>query len=98
MRLPHVLHYGALPEGAPNAYSAPMTKLLDQALEAVRRLPAESQDEIARLLLHLAQGDDEPEEIDPAHLPAVLEGLEQVRRGEFASDEEVEAAFRSFEA
>jgi hypothetical protein len=92
-----VHQYRTLPYGSPNAYPASVTKLLDQALEAVRQLPAESQDEIARLLLHLAQGDDEPEEIDPAHLPAVLEGLEQVRRGEFASDEEVEAAFRSFE-
>jgi hypothetical protein len=74
-----------------------MTKLLDQALEAVRQLPAESQDEIARLLLHLAQGDDEPEEIDPAHLPAVLEGLAQAERGEFVTDAELEAAFRGFD-
>ena len=73
-----------------------MTKLLEQALDAVKQLSPESQDEIARLLLHLAQG-DEPEPIDPDHLPAVLEGLGQVRRGEFATDEEVEAAFRRFE-
>jgi hypothetical protein len=74
-----------------------VTKLLDQALEAVRQLPAESQDEIARLLLHLAQGDDEPEEIDPARLPAVLEGLAQAERGEFVTDAELEAAFRGFD-
>jgi predicted transcriptional regulator len=74
-----------------------MTKLLEKALEAVRQLPAESQDEIARAMLHLAQTDDEPEQIDPAHLSAVLEGLAQAKRGEFASDEEVEAAFRRFD-
>ncbi|HEX8165859.1 MAG TPA: hypothetical protein VF601_08735 [Beijerinckiaceae bacterium] len=75
-----------------------MTKLMEQALDAVKGLSPESQDEIARLLLHLAKGDEEPESIDPDHLPAVLEGLGQVRRGEFATDEEVEAAFRRFEA
>jgi hypothetical protein len=57
-----------------------MTKLLEQALEAVRRLPAESQDEIARAMLVLARGDEhEPELIDPAHLSDVLEGLAQAQ-------------------
>jgi hypothetical protein len=74
-----------------------MTKLLDKALEAVRRLPSEEQDEIARTILHLATGDGEAEPIDPAHLPAVLEGLAQARRREFATDAEVEAAFRRFD-
>ena len=74
-----------------------MTKLLDQAIEAVRRLPADSQDEIARLVLDLAKEEGKPEPIDPAHLPTVLEGLAQARRGEFASDAEVEAAFRRFD-
>jgi hypothetical protein len=74
-----------------------MTKLLEQALEAVRRLPSHSQDEIARAMLTLAGNEGEPEPIDAAHLPAVLEGLGQARRRQFASDEEVEAAFRRFE-
>ena len=39
----------------------------------------------------------EPEEIDAAHLPAVLEGLAQAKRRQFASDAEIEAAFRRFE-
>jgi hypothetical protein len=74
-----------------------MTKLLEQALEAVRRLPPDSQDQIARTILHLAANDGEPEPVDPAHLPAVLEGLAQAKRRELASDAEVEAAFRRFE-
>jgi hypothetical protein len=74
-----------------------MTKLLEQALEAVRRLPPESQDEIARAILHLAAGDSEPEPIDAAHLPAVLEGLPQAKRREFATEAEIEAAFRRFD-
>jgi DNA-binding TFAR19-related protein (PDSD5 family) len=74
-----------------------MTKLLERALEAVRRLPPENQDEIARAMLLLASSGDAPEEIDAAHLPAVLEGLAQAKRREFASDAEVEAAFRRFD-
>jgi predicted transcriptional regulator len=74
-----------------------MTRLLEEALDAVRQLPPENQDEIARLLLRLAKGQEEPEPIDPDHLSAVLEGLRQIRRGEFATDEEVREAFRRFE-
>jgi DNA-binding TFAR19-related protein (PDSD5 family) len=74
-----------------------MTKLLEQALEAVRRLPPESQDEIARAMLHLATSNGTPEAITPAHLAAVLEGLAQAQRREFASDVEIEEAFRRFD-
>jgi hypothetical protein len=74
-----------------------MTKLLEKALEAVRQLPPDSQDEIARAMLNMAGGDGEPEEIDPAHLSEVLESLAQAKRREFATDAEVEAAFRRFD-
>lgn len=73
-----------------------MTKLLEKAVETVRKLPSENQDEIARAMLNLAN-DSEREVIDPAHLPAVLEGLAQARSGKFASQAEVEAAFRRFD-
>ncbi len=71
-----------------------MTKLLDKAVEAVRRLSLENQDQIAREMLYLSGAKDEPEPVDPAHLPAVLEGLAQFRRG---TDADVETAFRRFE-
>ena len=74
-----------------------MTKLLEQALEAVRLLPADSQDEIALAMLTLSGSDGEAEDVDAAHLPAVLEGLAQAKRREFATDAEIEAAFRRFE-
>jgi len=74
-----------------------MTKLLEKALEAVRRLPPHDQDQIALAMLTLTGKDGEVEEIDPAHLAAVLEGLALAKRGEFATDAEVEAAFRRFE-
>jgi hypothetical protein len=74
-----------------------MTKLLEEALEVVRRLPAERQDEIARAMLALIDGHGQPEPIDPSHVPEVLEGLAQAERREFATDVEVEAAFRRFD-
>jgi hypothetical protein len=43
------------------------------------------------------EDDCEPEEIDPAHLADVLEGLAHAKRREFSSDEEVEEAFRRFD-
>jgi hypothetical protein len=74
-----------------------MTKLLEQAIEVVRRLPADSQDDIARTILRLAGGGLEAEPVDPTHLAAILEGLTQAKRREFATDDEVEAAFRRFD-
>ena len=63
----------------------------------MRRLPADSQDDIARTMLHLAGSEGEAEPIDPAHLAAVLEGLAQAKRREFATDDEVEAAIHHFD-
>ncbi len=74
-----------------------MTKLLEKALAAVHRLPPESQDEIARAMLNMVGGEGEPEEIDPQHLADVLESLAQAKRRQFATDAEVEAAFRRFD-
>ena len=74
-----------------------MTKLLEKILEAVRRPPPDNQDEIARAMLTLVDREEEPEDIDPAHLPNVLESLAQAKRRQFATDAEVEAAFRRFD-
>jgi hypothetical protein len=74
-----------------------MTKLLEKALETVRQLPPDSQDEIARAMLMLAGDEGEPEEINPEYLSDVLESLAQAKRREFATDAEVEAAFRRFD-
>ena len=73
-----------------------MTKLLERAVEAVRKLSAAEQDEIAQAMLRLAE-QEEPEPVAPQHLAAVLKGLGQAERREFASDADVEAAFRRFD-
>lgn len=74
-----------------------MTKLLEQAIAMARALPPDTQDEIARAVLHLAGSEADEEPIDAAHLPAVLQGLAEARRREFSTDAEIEAAFRRFE-
>ena len=75
-----------------------MTKLLDKAIAAVRSLSAEEQDAIAQTMLSQARQDDgdDGEDIDPADLEAIDRGLEDMRQGRIATDEQVEAAFHSF--
>jgi predicted transcriptional regulator len=73
-----------------------MTELLEKAVEVVRRLAPEAQDDIARVMLRLTGQEEEPEPIEPDDVSAVLEGLAHAERGEFAGDAEVEAAFRRF--
>ena len=72
-----------------------MTKLLEQALDAMRRLPPSRQDDIAQAILIMADG--ALEAIEAKHLPFVLEGLAEIERGEFATEEEIASAFRSFD-
>jgi predicted transcriptional regulator len=72
-----------------------MTELLSKAIRAVEALDAAEQDKIAEAILSLAHA-DEFEEIDPEHLREIQEGLAEISRGELATDEEVQAAFRSF--
>jgi hypothetical protein len=74
-----------LSQNLPSHHLSRMTKLLEQAIEALRRLPAGSQDDIARTILHLAGSEVEAEPIDSAHLAAVLEGLAQAKRREFGT-------------
>jgi hypothetical protein len=46
---------------------------------------------------HAALSNIEGEDIDSAHLPAVLEGLAQAKDRDFATDAEIEAIFRRFD-
>lgn len=72
-----------------------MSDILDQAVEAMRRLPPATRDSMAHAILTLAQG-GAPVGIEPEHLPSMLEGLAQIERGEFTEgdpDTLVEAAF-----
>lgn len=70
-----------------------MTKLLEQAVDAVRSLPPEMQDDLARLLLQLA-GDEQPlAPLTAGEAASFAESLAQASRGEFAADEQVKAVW-----
>jgi ribosomal protein L13 len=63
-----------------------MTKLLDRAVERVLALPAEMQDQAARMLLVYA-GDEEPVfELTPEEEADLNEALSEMARGELASE------------
>lgn len=74
-----------------------MTKLLEEALDAVRALPDDAQDAIARVMMLAIPHDDEPEYIPAEHLAAVMEGLAQAERGEFASDAQMAEVWKRFD-
>ena len=71
-----------------------MTKLLDQAVEAVRNLSPEAQDDIAHVVLRLAGADAEPPvSLTPEELAAIAASKAAAAGGEFASDEQVRAVW-----
>jgi hypothetical protein len=71
-----------------------MTKLLDDALEAARNLPADAQDSIARVVLRLVGTDDDaPVPLSPDERGAIAASKAAAKRGEFATDEQVRAVW-----
>jgi hypothetical protein len=74
-----------------------MTKELKELLERAQTWPEDAQQELVQLGStiegELEAGDYEP---TPEELAAIDEALEQIARGEVATDEEVEAAFQTF--
>lgn len=72
-----------------------MTRLLDDAIARTRDLPDEDQDALALVLLSmLDEGRGAAPELDDGTRRAIREGLDQARRGEFASDAEIEGLWR----
>jgi hypothetical protein len=70
-----------------------MTKLIEQAVAAVSRLPQETQDDLARLLLALAEGATSPLTRDEA--AAIAEAEAEIARGERVPPETVAAFWRA---
>ena len=73
-----------------------MTKLLEQAVETVRGLPPEVQDDLARILLQLAGKDQPAVQLSAADEASFGESLAQADRGEFATDEQVRAVWAKY--
>jgi hypothetical protein len=71
-----------------------MTKLLDDALKAVRGLPAPAQDDVARVMLRLAGTDDAPPvPLSPDERAPIATSKAAATRGEFATDAQVRAVW-----
>lgn len=69
-----------------------MTDLLEKALTAARDLPAARQDEIARVILMIAQENgDEPVALSADERDAIFRSKAAAERGEFATDEQLRA-------
>ena len=70
-----------------------MTKLLTEALEVVRELPDDMQDEIAALMLHAVERDLNPYGLSPEQLAELDEAIADE---DDATDDEVAAFFARF--
>ena len=74
-----------------------MTKAeIDEVLDRVKTWPAERQEEAMRVLLEMEAGAASVYELSPEELADIEEGMAEVRRGEFATDDEVAAMFARF--
>ena len=72
-----------------------MIKVLEDAIRKIKDLPDDRQAYAAEVLEQIAAASGNGKFVVPEeHRAAVLEGLEQARRGDFASDEEVDAVLR----
>jgi predicted transcriptional regulator len=71
-----------------------MTKLLEQAIARARELSDEEQDALGATILALTEGAGSVLPLDDNTRAAILEGLEQARRGEFVPDAEIDALWK----
>jgi hypothetical protein len=71
-----------------------MTKLLEQAIEAARKLSPDEQDDIARAIMQLTGHIDAmPVSLTPEERSAIARSKDAAARGEFATDDEVRAVW-----
>lgn len=71
-----------------------MSKVLDDAIEKVRRLPEDRQAYVAEVLEQIAAAGSDVFVVPEEHRAAIFEGLAQADRGEFATDEEMAALWK----
>lgn len=71
-----------------------MTKLMDEALEAMRHLSPDAQDEIARVVIQLAATGEPPvAALTVEERSALAASKAAAARGEYATDEQVRAVW-----
>jgi hypothetical protein len=67
---------------------------MEKALEAVRAMRPETQDEVAELLLRIAGDDDAVIDLTPEEETSFDKSFAQAARREFASDEQIRAIWQ----
>ena len=70
-----------------------MTRLFDEAVKVVESLPANEQDELARVMLQIAGAEQTEIQLSPEEEASFQHSLAEADRREFASDEDVQAAW-----
>jgi hypothetical protein len=75
-----------------------MIKVLEQAIEKVRRLPKEQQEYAAEVLEQIAEAGEEVYALSDEERRVLQEALDELDRGEVASEAEVRAVFDKYRA
>ncbi len=70
-----------------------ISKRLEKVLEAARQWPADRQEAAAELLEQMDSLESGPYELSPEERADLEQALDEVRRGELASETEVAAVF-----
>jgi hypothetical protein len=70
-----------------------MTKLMDQAVAAIAKLPQKTQDDLARLMLALAS--EAPAPLTPDEAAAIAEAEAEIAQGQRVSPETMQMFWRS---
>ena len=70
-----------------------MTKLVEQAIAAISKLPPDTQDDLARFMLALAGAIPTP--LTPDEAAAIAEAESQIRCGERVPPETIQAFWRA---
>jgi len=73
-----------------------MIKVLEQAIEKVKKLPRERQEYAAKVLERIAEAGEEIYFLSDEERRLVREGLDELDRGEAASEAEVRAVFDKY--
>lgn len=76
-----------------------MTRLLELAVEAARQLSPEEQDELARMIMEIVHGGEEGVYVLSEEDEAAIEmGLAEADRGEFVTEDELNAILNKYRA
>lgn len=71
-----------------------MTKLMEKAISKLRRLPVKRQDELAEVILDLAQGANY--KLATEQISEIETAIGEADRGQFASEAELVALWKKF--